>query len=438
MEARADALAAGPDRRRAKALASLAALWAVGCGGAEATAPNLLLLTADSLRADRLGCYGGAPEAGIRICGLAEHGTRYVWALAPSSEGGPAAASILTSRLPSDHGLDARPSSFLRSEIESVAETLTRAGYRTAAFVSSPELLRSRNLDQGFDPYDDRLERGDGARPARTAAHTVEAALAWIDRVETPFAVWIHFGDLHGPYPPPPIPDYEVYADRQAIRLERIDGAVGRLIDHLAERAVPAEVMFAGLHGEATGEDGVWFDHGHSLGLEQVRVPLLWSQGAQGAGVDPNPVSTLDIAPTWLREAGIQEPDGYEGIALPRPGDPPAARRARAIHAEHPSQRAVCVSRFYYVRGRMPRMDARIVELTEDGILPEPGPIDRPGMRTRVQGLERRLAERWGAPRIPQRTPPPGPVPEAAEAEAEAERETPAEGEPGPERTTLP
>jgi hypothetical protein len=261
--------------------------------------------------------------------------------------------------------------------------------------VSSAELLRARNLDQGFEVYDDRLERDDGSPPARTAALTVDAALGWIDATPGPWAAWVHFGDLHGPYPPPPIPDYDAYRARQAVRLDRIDSAVGRLVDHLESRGIRAEIVFAGLHGESAGEDGRWFEHGHSLGLEQIRVPLIWSSPGQAASVVSNPVSTLDIAPTWLREAGVSEPDGYEGVALPRAGDPPTTPGARAIYAELPGERAVTLGRFYYVRGLHPRIGGQIAELTEDGALPDLGPVDRPGLRTRVDTLERHLEERW-------------------------------------------
>lgn len=366
-----------------------------GCGGGDGPPPNFLLVTADSLRADRLSCYGGPEGAGQSICRLAERSTRYVWALAPATEGGPAAASLLSSRLPSEHGLDAHPASFLRSDVETVVERLAARGYRTAAFVSSPELLRSRNLDQGFEVYDDRLEREDGARPARSAALTARAALAWIDAHAGPWAVWIHFGDLHGPYPPPPIPDYEVYRERQAIRLGRIDAAVQTLLSHLDQRDLSAEIFFVGLHGEAAGEEGHWFEHGHSLGLEQVRVPLVWSHPGQEPAVVRQPVSTLDVAPTWLREAGLGDGDDSEGIALPRKGDPPGAPGTRVIYAESPNERAVAAGRYYYVRSRPPRTGGRIAELGEDGTLPVPDPADRPGLQTRVEALERHLAERW-------------------------------------------
>jgi len=385
--------------RRASGGIALLAVLATACSGAEDPRPDLLLVTADALRADRLACYGGPADVGTAICALGERGSRYVWALAPASQGGPAAASILTSRMPSDHGLDARPSSFLRSDVQTVAEILHAAGYHTAAFVSSPELLRSRNLEQGFEAYDDRLVRPPDGPPARDADATVAAALAWIDATEEPWVVWIHLGDLHGPYPPPATPDYEAYAARHAERLARIDEAVATLVEHLRDLGSPLELIFAGLHGESIGEGGHWFEHGQSLGLEQIRVPLFWVSPNGSPSVVASAVSSLDIAPTLLRAAGLASPESYEGVALPGPGDPPQAPGLRAVYAEHPDEVAVASGRFYYVRRRRPvAADARIVELTEDGILRPARPADGPGLTARVEGLERRLAERWGTP----------------------------------------
>jgi arylsulfatase A-like enzyme len=386
--------------RCATLLAALA--WALACGAEPPPLPDLLLITAAPLRADQLSCYGGPDDAGVAICGLASHGTRFVWAFTTATQGGPAAASLLTSLLPSDHGLDDRPASFLRSDVTTLPERLREAGYHTAAFVSSPELLRARNLDQGFELYDDRLHRADGAAPARTAALTVDAALAWIDGVEGRWAVWTHFGDLHGPYPPPAVPNYEAYRVRETARLARIDAAVDRLLRHLETRERVADVIFAGLHGESIGEEGQWYEHGHSLGLEQLRVPLIWSRtDGRAPRVLPNPVSTLDVLPTWVRLVSLPAPEGSEGVALPRPSDPPAAPGTRAIDAEHAVQRAVVMGRFFYLRGPHARVGGRLAELPEDGSLPELGPVDGPGRRTRMEMMERHLAERMGPPTAP-------------------------------------
>ncbi len=399
-------------RARAVCQTTLVSLLMVSCGGSDEPTPSLLLVTVDALRADRLACYGGPADAGTSICALADQGSLFLWALAPSSSGGPSAASLLTSRLPSDHGLGESAASFLRSEVTSVAESLRSAGHRTAAFVSSPELTRSRNIDQGFEVFDDRLERDETGPPARSARATVDTALAWIAKAESPWFVWVHLGDLHGPYPPPPISSYEEYAERQATRLARIDTGVGRLLEAVIDGRGAVEVVFAGLHGETRGERGRWYRHGVSLGLEQVRVPLLW----RGAGFGPGgvrvvaAVSLLDVAPALLRAVGRTAGDASEGVALPRPGDPPALGGSRPIYTEHSDEVGVASGGYYYVRDRRGRPGSgRIVPLSESGELRAPMAAVGPGLATRAETLETRLAERWPPPAAPEPSDPSDP-----------------------------
>ena len=121
------------------ALASLA-----GCGDAPEPPPNLLLVSIDTLRADGLACYGGEPDVGVAICGLAERGTRFEWAFATAPSTAPSVASILTGRYPSFHGVGESGLSTLRDEALTLAEVLQEAGYTAAAFVSNPVLTRSR------------------------------------------------------------------------------------------------------------------------------------------------------------------------------------------------------------------------------------------------------------------------------------------------------
>jgi arylsulfatase A-like enzyme len=372
---------------------------ALACGGDDERPPNLLLVTVDSLRADFLACYGGDPTVGVRMCALADNGTRYPWAFSPSSRSAPAITSILTSLYPSGpsgHRVEDSAASFLGGDATTLPELLRAAGYRTAAFVSSPELNRSRNLQQGFDHYDDRTRRDSPASlPRRSAEEVTGAALDWIRGGEEPWFVWVHYREPHGPYhsPAPPeqipydpdgpgerlrvlpsktgrggIPGYQAiaglftrqgYEARYRAEIRTVDGQLARLLAEIPSKPEDLGVLITADHGEAFGEDRWYLSHGHSVGLEQIRVPLIWRPAG---GTPPEEmqvvVSTLDVAPTLLRAAGVATPETFEGWPLPSADDPPGApQQARAVFAEHPEHVAIVSGDNYYARLRAPAVD---------------------------------------------------------------------------------
>jgi hypothetical protein len=193
------------DRRARLWLTGLAAMCTAlaACGVGSESRTSLLLITIDTLRADRLACYGGNPETGRELCRLANEGRRFIWAFATAPSTGPSVASILTSQYPVRHGVTQIQRTQLRDSALSVAELLSEAGYQTAAFVSNPVLGRHRNLGQGFDVYDDRMTRPERNRPLmveRTAADTTDAVLAWArEAARAPLFLWVHYQDPHGP-----------------------------------------------------------------------------------------------------------------------------------------------------------------------------------------------------------------------------------------------
>jgi arylsulfatase A-like enzyme len=367
-----------------------------GCGDASlpsetAAPPNLLLVSVDTLRADRLACYGGEPGVGAFLCGLAETGTRFEWALATAPYTAPSVASILTGLYPSTHGVTQTATSYLRAEVDTVAEHLQAAGYQTAAFVSNPILERSHRLDQGFEVYDQEMPREERNRPGmveREAAATTDAALAWARAgARAPWFLWVHFQDPHGPYEPPGapavhdapdeprlpvlqedhsgrdgIPAYQAlpglftqraYEQRYRAEIEYLDRHVGRLVRGLDALGAPPAVLLTADHGEAFGEDGYFFAHGHSVGLDQIRVPLLWRPAApETPRVESRPVSLIDVAPTLLRVAAVEPPQHWPGQPLPLFADAAEATAGRAIFAEHSRRAAVVIGRGYYARNR--------------------------------------------------------------------------------------
>jgi arylsulfatase A-like enzyme len=412
------------------------AMLALGCPSPPER-PSLLLVSVDTLRADRLACYGGPDDVGTGLCSLARRGARFHWAFAPAPATAPSVTSLLTSRYPSQHGVSEIATTTLADAATSVAELLAAAGYDTAAFVSNPVLRHERNLDQGFSVYDDRSTRLERNRAVgeRDAEATTDAALAWARVARAPWFLWIHYQDPHGPYDPPGappprdppgaaplplledhsgyggIPRYqrlpglrsaEGYSRRYLDEVRYLDGQLSRLVAALDAQGSPPAIALTADHGEAFGEDGYWFAHGHALGLDQIRVPLLLRPpGDTPPFVAVRAVSTLDVAPTLLAWAGLASPPGFVGRAL----GPDPAGTPRILFAEHPLRLAVIGGDLYYARDRAgfdaPRRDpvsggwsrplpARALRLPPDTSGPAaPEGKTAPG---RLAGLEAALA----------------------------------------------
>ena len=405
---------------------------ASGCGSAPTVPPrpDLLLVTADSLRPDRLSCYGGPTDLGGRLCALGSSpgGAIYEWAFATAPSGAASAASLLTSLYPSQHGLLGAPEAFLPSGVESLPEVLSSTGYETAAVVSQAELNRSRNLHQGFDHYDDGPRFAPGARQpgsgietvARlghlSAAQTTDAALRWLAGAGSPWFLWVHYGDLHWPLDAAPIANYEEYERRYREGIRRIEHELMRLLSATDRPNRRPALLLTATHGEAIGEDGVWFSHGHSLGLEQLRVPLLWrpSRGPgplHAAAGEARPiaseanaagsaaVSGVDVAPTLLWAAGVAAPESWEGEPLPtRPQALPAPGPPRPVFAEQGRRVAVVADHRYYARDREPGGPARVALLVDGEELPAPMPVLSTNREeTGADRLEALLAEFLGS-----------------------------------------
>ena len=193
--------------------------------------------------------------------------------------------------------------------------------------------------------------------------------------------------DPHGPYAPPEarapvdlpgaprlrvlsnnsgrggIPRYQAlpgiftnaaYEGRYLDEIRYLDEHVKRLLEALDRLGSSPVTLFTADHGESFQEDAIYFSHGHSLGLEQIRVPLLLRPAGGGAAsVVATSVSTIDVAPTLLTLAGVRVPAEFRGRPLPSPHSPtPSASSTRAIFAEQADQVATVVGDRYYSRQR--------------------------------------------------------------------------------------
>ena len=193
---------------------ALAALIALACGS-RSEAPrnlanaNILLITLDTTRADRIGAYGYKTAVTPNLDRLAANGALFEQCITPSAFTLPSHSSIMTGLYPPAHGVRINGDAALGDQHDMLAERLKRRGYRTGAFVGAFVLDGRWGLSQGFDHYDDRFHIGpeqklDLARVQRPANQVVDAALQWIQEDPAkPFLAWVHVYDAHAPYEPP-------------------------------------------------------------------------------------------------------------------------------------------------------------------------------------------------------------------------------------------
>ena len=275
---------------------------------------NLLLVTLDTARADRLGCYGYTPARTPRLDRLAAEGIRFERAYATAPITLPSHASLFTGLYPFEHGVRNNGNFYLSDRYETLATTLKAQGYRTAAFVSAFILDRRYGLARGFDTYDDRME---GAQPQvlaleaeRRGDRTALALSRWLEAgaaEPTPFFAWLHLYDPHEPYRPPP-PFREVFASRPYDgEIAFDDAAVASILDKLGTTGLLDRTLVAVVadHGESLGDHG---EETHSMFVYEsaIRIPMiLWRPGRLPAGVVVRePVRAIDLAPTLLELLG--------------------------------------------------------------------------------------------------------------------------------------
>jgi arylsulfatase A-like enzyme len=314
--------------------------------------PNLLLYVVDTLRADRLGCYGYPAPTSPRIDALAAQGLLFTNTIAQSSWTTPATASILTGRYPLGHGA-LMLGRGMRPDVPTLAEVLRAAGYRTGAFVTNGNVTGALGFQRGFDQYVYLAE--DRRRPTIhvTADVLHERALSWLrDGDGRPFFLYLHASDPHAPYAPPeavakrfrppgpPAPIAEVadpvraIIDDPALRTPAnvahlgalydaevafTDDAIGQLLDQLHGLGVSEEtlVVLTADHGEELHDHGR-FGHGHSLYAELTRVPLILRLPghAERARRIDSLARQIDVVPTVLDSLGVATPAGVDGRSL--------------------------------------------------------------------------------------------------------------------------
>ena len=342
------------DAARRLAVALLLALI-----GAQARAPGrrrtpppppaaaVVLVSIDTLRADRLGVYGHRPSVTPAMDALARDAVLFRWAIAQGPSTLVSHASMFTSAVPQHHGASINRHTALVADRPTIAETLRAHGYRTLAFHGGGQLDAVFGMGRGFQRY--QVETG-------RFAVTVDKVLHFLERAHpSRFFLFVHTYQAHHPYTPEPQDLAALDSDYRGslpgtISIELLDAINGnqqtpisaadlRHIEHAYEAGVRSvDAAFGGLvlglkrlgmydsslliltsdHGEEFFEHGKVGTHGHTLYDELLRVPLLVKypgSWAAGSVLDAQ-VRSIDIAPTVLASLRLQAPAGFEGEDL--------------------------------------------------------------------------------------------------------------------------
>ncbi len=375
-------------------------------GRTAAEGPNVLLITVDTLRDDHLGCYGNEWIRTPHIDRLADEGVLFENTICSIPLTNPSHSTILTGLHPAGHGVLLNEPAGLRSGVTTLSEILAARGYRTAAFVSGVTLKRQACcLIDHFQVYDDDfspawvpepcvagsfarvffrlshhvsfLPHGYTPLTERSAELALNGARKWLAaNADTPFFLWLHFFDPHGPYTPPPPyhrlydPDYTGSVDGRwygmsleekqrvidspreqehlkalyAGEVSYVDEQIGKLRSemerlNLSDRTL---VIFAADHGESLTEHDYYFDHSVCLYDPSLKVPLIirFPDGSAAGRRRPEVVQLVDVAPTLLDIMGIRETGPVDGISLKDLclGESETSERGPAISAILPGE----------------------------------------------------------------------------------------------------
>ena len=283
-----------------------------------AAARHFVLVTIDTLRADRVGVYSGT-DLTPRLDRIARDGAYAANAMAHVPLTRPSHATILSGLLPWELGVrdNLAPAELPSSPL--LAEILKGAGFHTGAFVSSMVLERRGGFGRGFDRYDDDFPKTEGAdllatlqKPGR---ESLRAALSWLEseREAKHIFLWLHLYEPHDPYEPP-----EPFASRYRERLydgevAYTDTLVGQLDDALERLGLKAGtlVAVASDHGEGLGDHQETL-HGFFVYQTTLAVPFIMRGPgiASGRRIDAN-VGLVDLMPTALNLLGVPTPKGF-------------------------------------------------------------------------------------------------------------------------------
>ena len=286
---------------------------------------NVVVVTLDTTRADRLGCYGFKGIETPNLDALARDGVVFQNETATVPLTLPSHTSIFTGLVPPHHGVRDNGGFVLAGDKTTLAERFKAAGYATGAFVAAWVLEGRWGLNQGFDHYGDQFELskykvlslGTVQKPGD---EVMDEAIAWLEGVKAKkFFAWVHLYDPHTPYEPPE-PFKSRYPGQPYLgEIAYTDKVVGRLVDWLREKEVLGRtlVVITGDHGESLGEHGE-AAHAYFIYDSTTRVPLIVRTPWGLRGRVRAQTSAVDIFPTVLDLVGLPPEPGIDGRSAAR------------------------------------------------------------------------------------------------------------------------
>src|SRR5262245_16167350 len=301
---------------------------------------NVLLVTIDTLRADRVGAFSGGPLTPT-LDALAARGVRFTQAHAHAPLTLPAHTSIMTGLILPTHGVHNNGSTALAPSVPTLATILRGGGYRTGAFVGAFVLDARFGLSRGFDTYDDRVGGDIGpitfAFAERSADRVTKLAGDWITQQsnpqsairnpQSPWFAWVHLFDPHAPYRAPERRVANPYDNEVAFADAQLGGLLERL--RAAGQLDSTLVVVLADHGESLGEHGE-ATHGLFAYEATLHIPLIIAGPALHQGAVETPVGQADVLPTVTDLLGLPAPARIEGQSL-----------ASAIRGQPPAERAI-------------------------------------------------------------------------------------------------
>ena len=318
-------------------LGALSPAWA-----ASSSAPNVVVITIDTLRADHLGCYGDKQVKTPNIDALAQEGVRFERAYTPVPVTLPAHTALFTGTYPLRSGMHDFADNKLNPTQPTLASVLKENGYATGAVIGSAVLDSRFGLNHGFDFYYDhfdfsRLQESNLDEMERSGDLVTDQALDWLDQnYHKKFFLWMHLYDPHYPYRPPS-PYREQYKDRPYDgEIAFADSQVGRLIRELKQKGVYQNtvIVLTGDHGESLGEHGEK-THGFFIYNATLHIPVIIRlPTAPSARPVSELVSLPDLMPTVLAYLKVDVPSEVQGRNLLPLMNAKNKDEARTLYAE--------------------------------------------------------------------------------------------------------
>jgi arylsulfatase A-like enzyme/Tfp pilus assembly protein PilF len=302
---------------------------------------NVVVVTMDTTRADRLGCYGFKGIETPNLDALARDGVVFENETATVPLTLPSHTSIFTGLVPPHHGVRDNGGFVLAEDKTTLAERLKAAGYATGAFVAAWVLEGRWGLNQGFDHYGDQFELskykvvslGTVQKPGD---EVMDEAVAWLSAVKSKkFFAWVHLYDPHTPYEPPE-PFKSRYPGQPYLgEIAYTDKVVGRLVDWLRDNQVLDRtlVVVTADHGESLGEHGE-ASHSYFIYDSTTRVPLIVRTPWGLQGRVKAQTSAVDVFPTILDLVGLPPEPGIDGKSAARLLFDPGATEPRVAYSE--------------------------------------------------------------------------------------------------------